>query len=96
VTTARDWQTDCISLEFYENGGGAVAQLFWSSPSTAKTIVPPSQLCPRYTSSFPPQNNAFTNGGFRLQISGLVGKGIVLQTTTDFTNCVSLATNSAL
>ncbi len=33
-----------IKMEFYENLGGAVAQLSWSSPSTAKAIVPATQL----------------------------------------------------
>ena len=33
-----------IKLEYYENGGGAVMQLFWSSPSTPLQIVPASQL----------------------------------------------------
>ncbi len=40
-----------IILEFYENTGGAVIQLSWSSPSTAKAIVPQSQL---YSSAPPP------------------------------------------
>ena len=31
-------------MEYYENGGGAVAKLAWSSPSTAQTIIPTSQL----------------------------------------------------
>jgi hypothetical protein len=35
-----------ITLEYFENGGGAVAQLRWSGPSTAKAIVPTSQLYP--------------------------------------------------
>lgn len=35
-----------VVLEYYENGGGALAQLRWSSPSTAKTIVPSTQLYP--------------------------------------------------
>ena len=83
-----------ITMEYYEKGGGAVAQLSWSSPSTAKTIVPQSQLYPRYASSFLPVPDAFTNGAFRLQLSGLVGKGYVLQATTNFTTWVSLATNS--
>ena len=83
-----------ITMEFYENGGGAVAQLSWSSPSTAKAIIPQSQLYPKYASSFLPLPGVFTNGAFRLQLSGLVGKGYVLQATADFTNWVSLATNS--
>jgi hypothetical protein len=33
-----------IQLDFYENGGGAVAQLSWSSPSQAKQIIPESRL----------------------------------------------------
>jgi hypothetical protein len=33
-----------IKMEYYENGGQAVAKLLWSSPSTAKQAVPTSQL----------------------------------------------------
>jgi hypothetical protein len=33
-----------IRMEYYENGGGALAQLRWSSPSTPKQVVPKSQL----------------------------------------------------
>jgi glucose/arabinose dehydrogenase len=35
-----------IRLEYYENGGGAVAELRWSSTSTPKSLVPGSQLYP--------------------------------------------------
>jgi hypothetical protein len=35
-----------IKMEFYENGGGAVAKLSWSSPSRPKEIVPASRLSP--------------------------------------------------
>ncbi len=35
-----------IRMEFYENGGGAVAQLAWSSPSTTQAIIPKTQLNP--------------------------------------------------
>jgi uncharacterized repeat protein (TIGR03806 family) len=36
-----------IQMDYYQNGGGAVAQLFWSSPSTGPTtIIPTSQLYP--------------------------------------------------
>ncbi|HXT40478.1 MAG TPA: chitobiase/beta-hexosaminidase C-terminal domain-containing protein [Candidatus Angelobacter sp.] len=41
-----------IRMAYYENGGGAVAQLSWSSPSTAKAIIPTSQLYP--TADVPP------------------------------------------
>ena len=33
-----------IKIEYYENTGDAVTKLYWSSPSTAKAIVPKSQL----------------------------------------------------
>ncbi len=35
-----------IEMEYYQNGGGAVAQLAWSSPSTAMEIIPQTQLYP--------------------------------------------------
>ena len=37
-----------IRMEFYENGGGAVAKLSWSGASTPKAIIPQGQL---YSSS---------------------------------------------
>jgi hypothetical protein len=33
-----------IRMEFYENGGSAVARLSWSAPSIAKAIVPTTRL----------------------------------------------------
>ncbi|MHC4739603.1 MAG: PA14 domain-containing protein, partial [Planctomycetota bacterium] len=33
-----------IQMDYYENGGGAVAELRWSSASQAKEIIPQSQL----------------------------------------------------
>jgi hypothetical protein len=33
-----------LKMEYYENGGGAVAKLLWSSASTAKQVVPQAQL----------------------------------------------------
>lgn len=35
-----------ITIEYYENGGGAIARLSWSSSSQAKQVVPSSQLSP--------------------------------------------------
>lgn len=35
-----------IKMEYYENGGGAVAQLRWSSPSRTKQIIPAANLFP--------------------------------------------------
>lgn len=35
-----------ITIEYYENGGGAVAQLVWSSQNQEEELVPQSQLYP--------------------------------------------------
>lgn len=35
-----------LRMEFYENGGDAVAKLLWSSPSTPRQTIPRSQLYP--------------------------------------------------
>lgn len=35
-----------IKLEFYEAGGGAVAQLAWASPSVTREFIPATQLYP--------------------------------------------------
>ncbi|MHC4431833.1 MAG: LamG-like jellyroll fold domain-containing protein, partial [Planctomycetota bacterium] len=37
-------QTYSVVMQFYENGGGAVAQLRWASPSTAKQLIPQAAL----------------------------------------------------
>jgi RHS repeat-associated protein len=40
-----------IRIEYFENGGGAVAELRWSSPSTTKAFIPQLQLYPTDTLS---------------------------------------------
>jgi len=45
-----------LKMEYYENGGGAVAKLSWSSPGTAKQIVPQSRLFPGGSLPSPWQN----------------------------------------
>ncbi|MBP7051190.1 MAG: hypothetical protein KBE65_09255 [Phycisphaerae bacterium] len=35
-----------LIMEYYENGGGAVAQLSWSTPTVARTIIPGGPLQP--------------------------------------------------
>jgi hypothetical protein len=43
-----------IRIDYYENAGGAVAQLLWSSPSVNKEIIPSAQLYPPTSSNQPP------------------------------------------
>jgi hypothetical protein len=40
-----------IEVDYFQSAGNAVAQLFWSSPSTAQAIIPQTQL---YTYTNPP------------------------------------------
>jgi glucose/arabinose dehydrogenase len=44
-----------LKMEYYENGGGAVAQLRWSSPSRAKQIVPANRLSQPVPPNQPPR-----------------------------------------
>jgi hypothetical protein len=38
-----------LRMQFYDNGGGALARLLWSSPSTPKAVVPTDHLSPPRT-----------------------------------------------
>ena len=82
-----------ITVEYYQNGGDALAQLAWSSPSTAKIVIPQSQLHPYCPPVILSGAGEASNGLFNLQMSGLVGKGYVLQATTNLTTWVSIQTN---
>ena len=44
--TLKAQQLYNIRMDYYQNGGGAVATLAWSSPSTPQTILPQTQLYP--------------------------------------------------
>jgi hypothetical protein len=52
--------TYSVVMEMYENGGDAVAQLRWSSPSTPKQLIPQSALAPPVKASSPSPNNGAT------------------------------------
>src|SRR5581483_2048619 len=62
-----------LKLEYYENGGGAVAKLLWSSPSTPKQVVPQTQLYPATTgggSGGALSGTSGGSGGFNLTSTG--------------------------
>jgi len=85
-----------ITVEYYESSGSAMAKLAWSSPSTPYAIIPQNQLYPTFPSKFLPVPNAASNGNFNLRVSGVVGKGYILQATTNFTTWTSLQTNAPI
>jgi len=52
-------QTYSIQMEYYENGGDAVAELRWSSPHTPKQLIPQAALSPPIKAGSPnPANGA--------------------------------------
>ena len=51
-----------IKLEYYENGGGAMAKLSWSGPGVGKQIVPQSNLYAEITNNPPPPTPPSGNG----------------------------------
>ncbi|MFN5328766.1 MAG: MBG domain-containing protein, partial [Planctomycetota bacterium] len=63
-----------IKMEYYENGGGAVAQLYWSSASQAKQIVPSSKLATNMTNpaSYTSTITGYMNGETASVITGSV------------------------
>src|SRR4030043_400788 len=52
--------TYSLVMDFYENGGGAVAELRWSSPSTPKQLIPQAALSPPIKASSPSPSNGAT------------------------------------
>lgn len=72
-----------IKIEYYENGGGAVARLLWSSPSQVKQVVPAGRLLPPGPAALPAPwqhadvgavglagNATYSNGTFNVSGSG--------------------------
>ncbi|MGI8964530.1 MAG: PA14 domain-containing protein, partial [Limisphaerales bacterium] len=66
-----------IKMEYYENIGAASAQLLWSSPTTAKSIIPQTQL---YSGALPvlpfrfASSEWLTNNQFRATLTGAPGE----------------------
>ena len=52
--------TYSVVMEMYENGGDAVAELRWSSPSTPKQLIPQAALAPPIKASSPSPFNGAT------------------------------------
>jgi len=52
--------TYSLQMEYYENGGGAVAELRWSSPRTPKQLIPQAALSPPVRASAPKPGNGAT------------------------------------
>ena len=62
-------QTYTIRLEFYENGGGAVAQLSWSSASVPKAFIPQSALFSGVAPTAPSSLSAVAASGTQINLA---------------------------
>ncbi len=84
-----------IEMDYFQAGGGAIAHLAWSSPSTPLAIIPQSQLYP-FSSALPvlfTGSEYPTNKAFYLQLSGMPGRSYVLQASTNLTDWLPISTN---
>jgi hypothetical protein len=82
-----------LTMEYYENGGDASAQLSWSSPSTVKSVIPQMQLYPTFSPAFNNKANVYIGNQFQMQLNGLPGKDYVLQASTNLISWTAIATN---
>jgi len=73
-----------ILMEYFENTGNALAQLFWSSPSQPKQIIPQSQLYPSAVIYQPSLATALLPGGGPIVLTWAGSYG--LQSTTNLIN----------
>jgi hypothetical protein len=62
-------QVYALRMEYYEDGGGAVAQLSWQSPTIARQIIPAGPLQPstRATAPYPANHAANVADALRLR-----------------------------
>jgi uncharacterized repeat protein (TIGR03806 family) len=56
-----------VQMDYFQNDGGALARLLWSSPTTAEAIIPRAQL---YPDSNPPPTVALVQPGDGARYSG--------------------------
>ncbi len=89
-----------IDMEYYQNGGGAVAELQWSSLSTPEAVIPQSQLYP-YSNPPPtvvfstPANNSSYTASASVTIGAMADAPYnPISTVTFYTNGGFLATLS--
>ncbi|WP_150914395.1 DUF6701 domain-containing protein [Marinobacter halotolerans] len=99
VLTLQQGQAYALKMEMYENGGGAVAQLFWDTPeSSGFEIVPASALfnCPEAADALDhfriiSGGNAVTCSPAPVTIQASDANG---QPVTDYTGAVDLTTST--
>jgi PA14 domain/Fibronectin type III domain len=64
-----------IQMDYYEDGGGAVAGLSWSSSSQPKEIIPANRLFPPFPPSAPTGLTATTKSSSQIKLSWFPNSG---------------------
>jgi glucose/arabinose dehydrogenase len=87
-----------IKMEYFEGGGGAVAKLFWSSPSQPQQIIPQNRLFPPgsapaavATPTISPNGGSFT-GSVSVTLATTTGGATIRYTTDGSTPSSSVGT----
>ncbi len=85
-----------IEMDFYQGGGGDIAQLLWSSPSTADTIIPKTQLYSGVAPAAPTNLTAAAASGTEIDLkwqdNSNIETGYSVEQSTDGTNFTSIVT----
>jgi hypothetical protein len=81
-----------IRMDYFENMGGASAELLWSSPSTAQAVIPQTQLYP-YTNPPPSVVLAAPTGGSSYTAAASVTLGAEADSLYNPLSFVSFYTN---
>jgi hypothetical protein len=87
-----------IVMEYYENAGGAVAELRWESPSTPKQLVPQGALSPPLRATRPNPPDGATDVGQQPILSWVKGDKAVKHNVyfgTDFDDVSNATTSTA-
>lgn len=83
-----------LKMEYYENGGSASARLLWSSSSTAKSVIPQTQL---YSAAMVPlplqfQSVSLQSNAVHFTFTGTPGDVIHVQASTNLSNWQTIGT----
>jgi fibronectin type 3 domain-containing protein len=69
ITLSAGQKVD-IRIDYYENGGGAVARLEWQSPSQPRQVIPKTQLYPPTTTALAPASAVPARGTAEAAFTG--------------------------
>ena len=83
-----------VMMDYYENGGSAVARLLWNSPSTPKSVIPQTQLYVATNTPLPLrfQSAWLESNAVHFTLTGVPGDVIRVQASSNLANWQTIAT----